>query len=180
MHSQVVELNDRNISFNGTSILLNDESVEKMILSGFKPTEFRVGFESEEVKKFNMLIDDSHKILSADSVSDIQFDTAWEIPNEFQEMDIDTYIENIVKTVPKKDREIAEIRLQNELNEFKRRDLIPFLKTIIYIVDTFRKKQICWGVGRGSSCASFLLFKLGVHLVDPIKYKIPMSEFFHD
>jgi DNA polymerase III alpha subunit len=72
------------------------------------------------------------------------------------------------------------IRINNELEEFKRRNLIPLFKTIIYVVDTLREKQILWGVGRGSSCASYLLYLIGLHCVDPVQYDISMNEFLHD
>ena len=58
--------------------------------------------------------------------------------------------------------------------------MTEFVKTVIFIVDTFKEAGIVWGVGRGSSCASYILFLLGLHLVDPIKFDISMDEFFHD
>jgi DNA polymerase III alpha subunit len=33
-------------------------------------------------------------------------------------------------------------------------------------------------VGRGSSVASYVLFLIGVHKIDPIKYELPIEEFF--
>jgi DNA polymerase III alpha subunit len=49
---------------------------------------------------------------------------------------------------------------------------------MVYIIDTLRKNNIVWGVGRGSSVASYVLFLLGVHRVDSVKYDIPLNEFF--
>jgi DNA polymerase III alpha subunit len=56
--------------------------------------------------------------------------------------------------------------------------MIPMLKTMKYIVDTLRANNIVWGVGRGSSVASYVLHIIGVHKIDPIKYNIPIEEFF--
>jgi len=45
------------------------------------------------------------------------------------------------------------------------------------MVDTFRKNNVVWGVGRGSSVSSYVLYLLGVHRVDSIKYKLNINEF---
>jgi DNA polymerase III alpha subunit len=54
-------------------------------------------------------------------------------------------------------------------------DMLFFIK---YLVDTLRKNKIIWGVGRGSSVASYVLYLIGVHKVDSIKYNLPIEEFF--
>ena len=47
-----------------------------------------------------------------------------------------------------------------------------------YIIDTLRENNVVWGVGRGSSVASYVLFLLGVHKIDSVKYNLPLEEFF--
>ena len=37
--------------------------------------------------------------------------------------------------------------------------------------------QVIWGVGRGSSVASYVLYKLGVHRVDSMYYDLDPQEF---
>ncbi len=56
--------------------------------------------------------------------------------------------------------------------------MLVLLKTMKYIVDTLRENNIVWGVGRGSSVASYVLFLLGVHKIDSVKYDLPIEEFF--
>ena len=56
--------------------------------------------------------------------------------------------------------------------------MIPVLKTMKYVVDTLRANNVVWGVGRGSSVASYVLFIIGVHKIDSVKYKLPINEFF--
>jgi DNA polymerase III alpha subunit len=53
-------------------------------------------------------------------------------------------------------------------------DLLRYLK---YLVDTMRSKNILWGVGRGSSVASYCLYLLGIHKVDSVKYDLDIKEF---
>jgi DNA polymerase III alpha subunit len=73
--------------------------------------------------------------------------------------------------------EIRE-RVVEELRLFDKHDMIPVLKTMKYVVDTLRANNVVWGVGRGSSVASYVLFIIGVHKIDSVKYKLPINEFF--
>ena len=40
-----------------------------------------------------------------------------------------------------------------------------------------KTNSIVWGVGRGSSVASYVLFLLGVHKIDSVKYNLDWREF---
>ena len=68
-------------------------------------------------------------------------------------------------------------RVDKELQLYKERDLLLLLRFLKYMVDTFRKHNIVWGVGRGSSVASYVLFLIGVHKVDSLKYGLDIEEF---
>ena len=96
----------------------------------------------------------------------------WFMPDSYKDMDIEKFILDSCKSQEYKDRALVE------LEEFSRRNLIMLLKQVKYIVDTLRKNNIVWGVGRGSSVASLVLHILGVHKINPIKYDIPLNEFF--
>lgn len=97
--------------------------------------------------------------------------TNWFIPNEYKKMDIEKFL---IDTCPKDnyDRMIFELKL------FEKYNMLDMLKAMKYIVDTLRSHNVIWGVGRGSSVASYVLFLLGVHKIDSVKYKIPIEEFF--
>jgi DNA polymerase III alpha subunit len=69
-------------------------------------------------------------------------------------------------------------RVNIELAEYEKRGLLMLLKQMKYIIDTLKENNIVWGVGRGSSVASYTLFLMGVHRIDSIKYNIPLNEFF--
>jgi DNA polymerase III alpha subunit len=51
------------------------------------------------------------------------------------------------------------------------------LKYLKYLVDTMRENNIVWGVGRGSSVASFVLFLLEVHRINSLYYDLSIDEF---
>ena len=97
----------------------------------------------------------------------------WFIPKEYQDMDIESWL---VDNCPKEHYD----RLIEELVLYRDRDFIPVLKAMKYIVDTLRKNNVVWGVGRGSSVASYVLYLIGVHKIDSIKYNLPIEEFFKE
>lgn len=115
--------------------------------------------------------------LESDLVSDIsreEFDIAcqndWFMPEEYKHMDIEGFLVNVC---PKQNYQ----RLIDELQEFRARNMLDLLRMLKYVVDTLRQHQIVWGVGRGSSVASYVLYLIGVHKIDPIKYKLNWKEF---
>ena len=97
--------------------------------------------------------------------------TEWFIPKEYQCMDIEEFL---VGQCPKQNYD----RLIQELDLYKSHNLLPVLRAMKYIVDTLRANNVVWGVGRGSSVASYVLFIIGVHKIDSVKYKLPINEFF--
>jgi len=94
----------------------------------------------------------------------------WFMPEEYKTMDIEGFL---VNQCPKEHYQ----RLIEELQEFRARNMIDLLKFLKYFVDTCRSENIVWGVGRGSSVASYALFLLGVHKIDSVKYKLDWREF---
>lgn len=69
-------------------------------------------------------------------------------------------------------------RVMEELELYIKNNMYEVLHVMKYIVDTLREHKIVWGVGRGSSVASYILYLIGVHKIDSIKYSIPIEEFF--
>ena len=98
----------------------------------------------------------------------------WFVPQKYKDMNIIDFV--LSKTQNEEQYQRAVI----ELTEFENRNLFPLLKQMVYIIDTLRQHNIVWGVGRGSSVASYVLHLLGVHKIDSIKYNIPLNEFFKE
>ena len=95
----------------------------------------------------------------------------WFIPRAYQEMNIETFL---LENSP----ELNHPRIMQELDLYKKHNMILMLKTMKYIVDTLRTNNVIWGVGRGSSVASYVLHIIGVHKIDSVKYNLPIEEFF--
>jgi len=97
----------------------------------------------------------------------------WTIPRDYSEMDIEGFL---VNQCPTENHD----RLSEELELFRKNDMFMVLKTMKYLVDTFRENGVVWGVGRGSSVASYALFLIGIHKIDSVKYDLPIEEFFKE
>lgn len=99
-------------------------------------------------------------------------DINWNFPIEYKNLDIRNYIVSRHKLTSE---QIARVDL--ELNEFQKRELNDLLRFLIYFVSLLRDNNIVYGVGRGSSIASYVLYLLGVHRIDSFKYNLDIKEF---
>jgi len=95
----------------------------------------------------------------------------WRMPEEYRQVDIAAHILELCETDVELQRVGEELLLYQERNMF---DLLRYLK---YLVDTMRENHVIWGVGRGSSVASYVLFLLGVHRVNSMHYDLDPREF---
>ena len=68
-------------------------------------------------------------------------------------------------------------RAFEEMQEFERRDMKNLLRYMVYLVDFMRENNIVWGVGRGSSVASYVLYLIGIHRVNSIQFDLDWREF---
>lgn len=98
---------------------------------------------------------------------------SWKTPKNYQITDeeLSFWLFDQCSTEDERDR------VYLELNIYEERGLYPLLKHLIYLVDHFRRNGIVWGVGRGSSVSSFVLYLIGIHKVDPIKYDLDIKDF---
>jgi DNA polymerase III alpha subunit len=117
----------------------------------------------------------STKIYENLSISVEEFDdknqSSWNFPDSYKEMDIAKYILDQCKN----DEELQ--RAGKELLLYQEKDMFMLLKYLKYLVDIMRENNIVWGVGRGSSVASFVLFLLGVHKINSLYYDLEIEEF---
>lgn len=96
---------------------------------------------------------------------------SWHMPDEYKHMDIAEYVLSLC------DSEAQLQRCGQELLLFQERGLFDLLRYLKYLVDTLRANSMIWGVGRGSSVASYVLYLLGVHRIDSVFYDLDAREF---
>lgn len=95
----------------------------------------------------------------------------WFMPDEYKQLNIVEYVLNLCTT------DIELERVGQELILFQERNLFNLLRYLKYLVDVLREHNIVWGVGRGSSVSSYVLFLIGVHKINSIEYDLPINEF---
>jgi len=95
----------------------------------------------------------------------------WYMPEEYKNLDIARYVLELCKD----DSELQ--RAGQELLLFQEREMFDLLKYLKYLVDTMRANNIVWGVGRGSSVSSFVLYLLGVHKINSLYFDLSIDEF---
>jgi hypothetical protein len=95
----------------------------------------------------------------------------WFMPAEYKDFNIEEFC------LEKCNTQEQITRVVEEMSEYRKRNMMPLLQWIKYFVDTCNENGIVWGVGRGSSVASFVLFLLGVHQIDSVKYNLDWQEF---
>ena len=96
---------------------------------------------------------------------------SWYMPDEYKNLDIKEYVFGLCETDEQRDRVTLEFKL------FEERSMIIILQFLKYFFDTLEKHNIMWGVGRGSSVASYVLYLMDVHQVDSLKYDLDIKEF---
>ena len=135
--------------------------------------------ESDDVDRFNDAMSEQglptlQKYIPLD-VDEKTFDGVcqgeWFMPEEYKTLNVHNYIFTKCTTQEETTRCIEE------LAEFDGRGMMPLLQYMIYLVDFMRENNIVWGVGRGSSVASYVLYLIGVHRIDSIQYGLDWREF---
>lgn len=168
------------VNMYGQAILTSDRLIE-ILLQGKSISHLNVirDDEIELYEKFqNELLPDQITTFLDAPPEELDFDTfhqqradEWIFPVEFQQIDVLAWCLDKCKTETEKDR------VKEEFAMFQERDLIMLLRLFIFLVSYMRKKNFVWGVGRGSSVSSYILFLIGVHRVDSIRYNLPISDY---
>lgn len=137
-----------------------------------------------EVKQYNRLASLDQQLKTKTQLNDL--DHSWNIPEDFKSMNvIDHIVDKFEETLKQQyytdeEIEIRTIRIRTEYREFKRLGLVPLLRTLIYVINTFNNDDVVWGPGRGSSVSSYVLYLIGVHDVDSVLYDLNISDFMKD
>jgi len=161
--------------------IYSEDDILDLLMSGRKPMELHRMFVDNTVNIENIakLVDEFPNWIphtfTDEPTSVVDWDAAqqtkWNMPAEYKELDIAQYILGLCESE-------AELqRVGEELLLYQERDLFNLLRYLKYLVDTMKENRVIWGVGRGSSVASYILYKLGVHRIDSLYYKLDIAEF---
>lgn len=170
-------LKDRTLYYDGDTEVSPDQVID-MIDKGLR--DLYVSEITDEIKQYNRL--SSRKITTKETINPLSFE--WNIPDEYKNIDVVDYVIDrwaqectTNDQITSDDADVRAKRVSKELTLYKELDLLPILRAIIYVINTLQDKKIVWGVGRGSSVSSYVLYLLGVHDVDSVKYDLDITDF---
>lgn len=157
--------------------ILNEQDALELLYKG-KSID-NIYAEQQVIDQYNKsVIDNEIDLEKLKSIVDIDIETFdrqnqsnWYMPLEYKNMDIVEYV------LSKTQNEQQKQRVLQELEMFVERGMENVLKFMVYLVDIMRKNNIVWGVGRGSSVSSYVLYLIGIHKVDSIKFNLDIKEF---
>jgi hypothetical protein len=165
-----------------SEIVLDEDDLCDFVMRGENVTDINrvVVDPSVDLQRLISNIEDPHTLLAWTypenrDISVEEFDRErqrrWFMPEEYRNVDIAQHVLDLCSTSEQLQRVGEELLLFQEHGLF---DLLRYLR---YLVDVMRDNQIIWGVGRGSSVASYVLYLLGVHRVDSMFYDLDPKEF---
>ena len=137
---------------------------------------------NDDVDKFNVAMEEQginklQKYIPLD-VDEKTFDgvcqSEWFMPDEYKDINVYEYVLGKAETPCPQH---VQDRIWEELDAFRERGMRDLLRYMIYLVDYMREHDIVWGVGRGSSVASYVLYLIGVHKVNSIQFDLDWREF---
>jgi DNA polymerase III alpha subunit len=168
------------IQNNNGEMIFNESDVCDLLMSGREPASIKrmlvdssINIEQmvdfvDRMPEFIKHVGDSTVNMT---VFNQQAQARWHMPNGYKNLDIAEYVLGLCSTE-------AELqRVGHELLLYQERDLFNLLRYLKYLVDVMTENQVIWGVGRGSSVASYVLYKLGVHRIDSMFYNLEPEEF---
>lgn len=156
--------------------IYNEHDLFQRLYQGYElPPKLYVE-DNQEIKQLQEISHSTfvNQLDSAISINDFDNDCQqnWFMPEEYKILDIETHITELC---PPWDPEHS--RVKEELDAYKARNMLDLLRWLKYFVDTARANNIVWGVGRGSSVASYVLYLLGVHKINSIEYNLDWRDF---
>lgn len=178
------ELTDRTLWFDGDSTV-DDADVIRLISLGLPVDGIFVKQLTADIRQYNKFVSDEHKITVKESVSPLSYE--WNIPDEYKNLDLREYIldrlNREIELHPEWDEQAISnraVRFAKEMKLYTKQKLTDILRALIYIINTLEANQVVWGVGRGSSVSSYVLYLIGVHDVDSVEYELDISDFIRN
>lgn len=174
------KLKDRILWFDGDTTVKASKVMDALTL-GTDTSHLCVDAITPDIEQYNKLVPPQERITVKENLNDII--PVHLLPDEYINLKISDYvIEKLMIESDQRDFTDQELttrieRIQDELSLYKSFELFPILRTLIYIINTLDTNNVVWGVGRGSSVSSYVLYLIGVHDVDSVEYELDIREF---
>ena len=151
-------------------LLLQGKNISHLNVIFDEDIELYKEFQQELLKEETVFLSAPDELLTFDDFHKQRADE-WIFPEKYQKVDVHEWLLDKCKT----QEQIERVNL--EYSMYEERDLIMLLRLFIYLIDYMRSKEHIWGVGRGSSVSSYVLFLIGVHRVDSLRYNLDIKDY---
>ncbi len=171
------ELNDRVLWYDGDSTITAD-SLLRALVNGKTTKGLYVDEVTPDIVRYNINVSKKEERIGVkEGLNPLSYD--WNMPDEYKNIDVMEYVIDklVTKTKNLPDADARAARCAHELEMYRKLELMDVLRTLIYIINTLIENNVVWGVGRGSSVSSYVLYLIGVHDVDSFKYGLNIEEF---
>lgn len=171
----MIQLNNRQILDDGTVLCTVDAGVE-LLYSGksishaiFKPDDDIILYN----KSRSLLDSNLDSLLVSDQAcfKDYNWYDNWNTPDPWASVSVLDYC------IDKCTTDEQRIRVCEEYKLYEDREMIPVLCHLIWMVHYMRSNNILWGVGRGSSVSSYILYLIGIIRINPMDFNLDIREF---
>lgn len=176
-----VKLKERILWFDGENTC-KPEKILQLAKKGFGLKGIHTTEITSDIRQYNRLVSREDQITVKSDLNTLNAE--FSIPPEYLEMDIDQYIAKKMiaecRSMPPALKKVRVQRVVHELELIERFNMVDTIRLMVYIIDTMQATNTVWGIGRGSSVSSYILYLIGVHDVDSVLYGLEPEEFFHD
>lgn len=162
-------------------VIQSEQSILELFYNGVQPSIDLLAPESKSILEYNSWCktfdkaDNCLELAKPLEISPNEFHEArqseWMMPEKYLNMDIAAFLFDKCTTKQQSDRVSMELAL------FDEHRMVNVLRLLVYIVDVLLEHNVLWGVGRGSSVASYVLFLIGIHRIDSLEYDLDIREF---
>lgn len=179
------ELRNRTLWYDGDSTVPVNKLISMIAEFGSHIDNVFVDEIDKDVESYNGMVPRNERISVKTELK--TFDYGWRIPDEYKTLDVEGYvIDKLSEEISNRkwsDRE-AEVnkralRVSEEMNLFKKYQMLDIIRMLIFVINRLESQNIVWGIGRGSSVSSYVLYLIGVHDIDSVEFDLDIREFLH-
>lgn len=177
-HSLNTKLHNRTLWYDGESSF--DPTHLQDLVQRY-PIKY-VDYVTDEVKSYNKHVKKTEELQIKNACG--VFNNDWQLPDEYLQLDVIDYVlskhDAIIRGLSDSEIYKRDRRLSRELVMYRDKGLLGVLRTIIYIINRLTTTGVVWGIGRGSSVSSYVLYVIGAHDVDSYAYDLDINDFLHE
>lgn len=134
------------------------------------------------VDEYNKHVSTAQEIKVKKQCNELTYD--WTMPDQYKHLDVVDYLFQahaiLFEGIDSVEINARERRLAAELVRYEKNQLFDVLRAVIWIINTLTASNTVWGIGRGSSVSSYVLYVIGVHDVDSFAYELDIDDFLHE